>query len=177
MIDWLGWVALAATCVAAVMTAANLGPRVTGYGFAVFLLGATAWAIVGGLTGQRQLLWSNLFLAFVDLLGIWRWLHRRARAEDAVEATRADGAGDAALFSAADLVGRSVTGHDGRLGQVEGSLADCASGALRYLVIRLDGAAANEEFRRLSWRDVERVSEDEVLTHLTSAGAAELPTS
>ena len=41
-----GWIAPAATMIAAMMTASNLGARVTGWGFAVFLLGSICWAIV-----------------------------------------------------------------------------------------------------------------------------------
>ena len=42
-----GWVALAATCIAALMTASNLGARVTGWGFVIFTIGAAAWIVVG----------------------------------------------------------------------------------------------------------------------------------
>ena len=36
MAEIISWVATIATIVAALMTAANLGSRITGYGFAVF---------------------------------------------------------------------------------------------------------------------------------------------
>jgi len=83
MLDAAGWIAPAATMIAAIMTAANLGARVTGWGFAVFAVGALAWITVGAATGQQNLLWSNAFLLLVDLVGIWRWLGRRARDDSA----------------------------------------------------------------------------------------------
>ena len=43
MADIISWVATIATIVAASMTAANLGSRITGYGFCVFLAGSIAW--------------------------------------------------------------------------------------------------------------------------------------
>ena len=47
------WVATIATILAALMTAANLGARVTGWGFAMFTLGSAAW-ITADLTGGSQ---------------------------------------------------------------------------------------------------------------------------
>ena len=44
MADSISWVATIATIIAASMTAANLGSRITGYGFAVFLVGSLALA-------------------------------------------------------------------------------------------------------------------------------------
>ena len=76
-----GWVAPIATAVAAIMTAVNLGARVTGWGFVVFLIGSLAWCAVGASTGQTNLLLTNGFLSLVNLIGIWRWLGRQARYE------------------------------------------------------------------------------------------------
>ena len=54
MLAIAGWIAPAATTIAAIMTAANLGSRVTGWGFAVFSVGALAWIAVGASTGQQN---------------------------------------------------------------------------------------------------------------------------
>jgi hypothetical protein len=51
MTDLSGWVALAATCIAALLTASNLAARVTGWGFVIFMIGAVAWILVGAATG------------------------------------------------------------------------------------------------------------------------------
>jgi len=53
MAEIFPWVATVATIVAASMTAANLGARITGYGFCVFLVGSLAWLFVGFHTGNR----------------------------------------------------------------------------------------------------------------------------
>jgi len=169
MIELFGWVALAATCIAAIITAANLGARITGYGFAVFFIGAVAWCVVGAATGQRQLLWSNLFLALVDLLGIWRWLYRRARAEDAV-AREKEEEGAESVFALDDLTGKPVTDIAGdALGIVEGALADRRTGKLLYLIVRPDGAAIDGAgFKRVPWRLCRRVYEEGVTTELSA---------
>jgi membrane protein implicated in regulation of membrane protease activity len=178
MTDLLGWVALAATCVAAIVTAANLGARITGYGFAVFFVGAVAWSAVGAATGQHQLLWSNVFLAVVDLIGVWRWLYRRARAEDAVERAKdEEKEAPEELFALDSLVGKSVVDQSGRtVAAVEGALSGCDSGALRFLVVRLAGTAGNDRsFKRLPWERCRRVSSGTVSTNLTTTELQGLP--
>lgn len=86
------WVAPIATTLAAIMVAANLGTRITGYGFIVFSVGSIAWIVIGALTDQPNLLWQNVFLLVVNIVGIWRWLGIRARYEKgagaATDATR-----------------------------------------------------------------------------------------
>ena len=63
------WVAPIATTIAALMTASNLGSRVTGYGFVVFTIGSIAWAALGIATGQPNLLWQNVILTGLNLFG------------------------------------------------------------------------------------------------------------
>jgi hypothetical protein len=75
------WVAPIATTLAAVMVAANLGTRITGWGFIVFSIGSIGWIVIGAVTGQGNLLWQNVFLLVVNLVGVWRWLGIRARYE------------------------------------------------------------------------------------------------
>jgi hypothetical protein len=89
------------------MTAANLGARVTGWGFVLFTVGAAAWIIIGVAAWQTQSLYSNIFLGIVDVLGVWRRLGRRAGIGDTAEAELAlsrqhDGTN---LFSIASLDG------------------------------------------------------------------------
>ena len=86
MADTISWVATIATILAASMTAANLGSRVTGYGFCVFTIGALCWIAVGVLTNQAALLWANVVLTLLDLFGIWRWLGRQAKVEEGAHA-------------------------------------------------------------------------------------------
>src|SRR3954451_18596975 len=94
MADILSWAATATTILAALMTASNLGSRVTGYGFAVFTIGALCWLIVGAMSHQPALLWTNAVLLAVDLFGVWRWLGRQAKGEGGARAgAQARGAG------------------------------------------------------------------------------------
>ncbi len=75
------WIAPLATTIAAIMVAANLGSRFTGWGFVVFTIGSIGWIAIGVLTDQPNLLWQNAFLTLVNAVGIWRWLGLRARYE------------------------------------------------------------------------------------------------
>lgn len=154
MFEWAGWIAPAATMIAAVMTAANLGTRVTGWGFAVFAIGAIAWMIVAAATGQRNLLLSNAFLLLVDIVGVWRWLGRQARyeagADAAVDRSREP------LFALTRLEGMAVNDADGAtIGHVVEAMARCTSGAPVYLVVREGGlGGVGERLHALDWSEV-----------------------
>lgn len=79
MSEWIAFVAAATTMIAALIVALNLGPRPTGYGFCIFSVGSVCWIVVAWTTGQTSLLWTNIALLLINLLGIWRWLGLRAR--------------------------------------------------------------------------------------------------
>ena len=168
MADIAGWIALIATSIAALMTAANLGARVTGWGFAVFTVGA----VVGLTSHQTQLLWSNIFLGLVDIFGIWRWLGIRARVSDTVKveeqrSARRDGED---LFSVGKLDDLPVIGADGSgLAHVADARASCNGGGVAYLIIREGGVAGvGDTLRRLPWHDA-KVCGDKVTTQLDAA--------
>ena len=76
------WIAPIATMIASMMTAANFGSRITGWGFVVFVIGSIAWSAVGLASGQTNLVATNVFLTLVNLIGVWRWLARQARYDD-----------------------------------------------------------------------------------------------
>src|ERR1700712_2395383 len=99
------------------MTASNLGARATGWGFVIFTAGAIGWIVVGIATHQTQLLYSNIFLALVDAVGIWRWLGRRARISDTSDAeeTRSERRAGENLFSVGKLDGLPVKSQDGQV--------------------------------------------------------------
>jgi len=82
MAETISWIATIATVIAAFMTAANLGSRITGSGFCVFLVGSLCWLAASLLTDQPALMWTNVVLTVLNLFGIWRWLGRQARIED-----------------------------------------------------------------------------------------------
>jgi len=177
MEDIAGWVALAATCVAALMTASNLGARVTGWGFVVFTLGAVAWIVVGLETSQTQLLWSNIFLGVVDVFGIWRWLGRRARFSDAADAEQARSAASTRenLFSVSRIDGLPVLGKDGSvIAHSVDALATCAGGTIDFFIVREGGVAGvGETLRRLP-RDMVKVRDTALETTLDSVSLSRL---
>jgi len=156
MTDLISWAATVATIAGASMTASNLGSRVTGYGFAVFTVGALLWITVGAVTHQPALLWTNVVLLFLDIFGIWRWLGRQARVEEggrtAAEASEAT-PGEA-LFPVS-LLGRAAVRCRGKeVGHCIDAMAACRSGRLDYLVVTEGGVAGvGERLRRLPWSD------------------------
>lgn len=140
--DIAGWVAPAATMIAAMMTAANLGARITGYGFIVFTVGSVAWSIIGISSGQTNLLLTNGFLTLVNAVGIWRWLGRQARYEKGGEQAAQASARRPVdtLFSAGAIAGADVTGTDGKtIGSVVDAMLRCADNAIEYLVVSIGG--------------------------------------
>lgn len=134
MDQWISLVAALATIIAAIMTAANLGTRVTGWGFVIFTVGAYAWTIDAALTHQTSLLWSNAFLAIVDAIGIYRWLGRRARLEDGADAAAGKSRTEhRPLFPVFALEGSSLHGRDGfEVAHIVGAMADCRSGKIDW---------------------------------------------
>lgn len=149
--DIAGWIAPTATMIAAVMTAANLGTRVTGWGFVVFAIGSVAWVIVAIATGQQNLLWANGFLTLINLVGIWRWLGRQARYEDGSKAASARSAGAhvPTLFSIGSVTGATLKGRDGVvLGTIVDGMMRCADSELAYLVVSEGGVGGVGEHLR-----------------------------
>ena len=154
MDETLGWIASAATIVAAIMTAANLGSRVTGLGFVVFTMGSVAWSSVGILTGQTSLIVTNVFLFAVNLFGVWRWLGRQARYEaGSAKASRKSHQkrNVTSLFSASSLVGAKVQDADStKIGTVIDVMLTCDSKQVAYVVIAEgDIVGARERLRAL----------------------------
>ena len=157
-----GWIAPIATMLAAMITAANLGARITGWGFVVFLAGSIAWVIVAAASGQSNLLLSNLFLTVVNIVGIWRWLGRQAKLEDGARAATERSAVAAApsLFPAAMLQDQPIEDASGnRIGRIAGAMAECEGGRIAYIVVGEGGVAGvRERLHLLHWDQV-RVSE------------------
>ena len=141
--DYLGWVASAVTMIAAMMTAANLGSRVTGWGFVVFSVGSLCWAAVGAFSGQTSLAITNGFLLLVNVVGVWRWLVWQARHEKggAFAAARSRRHRQVpTLFSAGWMIGAEVSDPDGlTVGVVVDAMIDCETKQFSYLVIGQGG--------------------------------------
>lgn len=142
--DIAGWVAPAATMIAAMMTASNLGARVTGWGFAVFAVGSIAWCVVALTTDQSNLLWTNAFLLLVNVVGVWRWLGRVARYEKGGKAATVQSEEEACtpLLPMSKLLHLSVTGPgDERTAVVVDAMVRCDSLRPAYLVVSDGGVA------------------------------------
>lgn len=158
VIELAGWVAPAATMIAAMMTAANLGARVTGWGFVVFTVGSIAWTTVGLSSGQTNLVASNAFLTIVNLVGIWRWLGRQATYDRG--STRAAHASarrhGPTLYSAGGIVGQRVSTADGTAaGTIVDAMLGCGDNAIAYVVVSTGGVGGvGETLHALSPREL-----------------------
>ncbi|WP_270938756.1 hypothetical protein [Falsiroseomonas oryzae] len=81
--DLFKWLATAGTLLGAGMTAADLGRRFTGWGFAALAAGSASWLAAAQLEQETQLGLTNLVLLALNLFGVWRWLARGAPAPGA----------------------------------------------------------------------------------------------
>jgi hypothetical protein len=158
MEDIAGWAAPIATMLAACVTAANLGARVTGWGFVTFTVGSVCWSGYAMATDQPNLLWQNVFLTVVNLVGVWRWLGRRARFDDGAQAAaekseRRDGP---TLFPISMLTAAPVSGRSGEtIGNSVDAMANCEEGRISYLVVSTGGVGGvGETLRAVPWTKV-----------------------
>lgn len=153
----LTWAAPAFTIAAALMTASNLGARITGIGFIVFTAGSLCWLSLGALTGQPSLLWQNVALTGLNLFGVWRWLGRQAAIEDGGKAAqrRSERTPGEALFPLSLLERAKVLAGDTEVGSATDAMAGANSGQIAYVVVAEGGVAGvGERLRRLDWHRV-----------------------
>jgi hypothetical protein len=134
--------------IAAMMTAANLGARVTGWGFVVFTIGSVCWATVGLASGQTNLVATNAFLTLVNFVGVWRWLGRQRTYEDGGKSAAAASRRSSAptLFTATGIAGMAVEDQEGlAIGRAVEALIECGSGGVSYVVVATDKAGGLDE--------------------------------
>jgi hypothetical protein len=164
--------------IAAMMTAANLGARVTGWGFVVFTLGSVCWAIVGLGSDQTNLLATNAFLTLVNLIGIWRWLGKQRAYEDGGKSAEMASCAAAVptLFTATGIAGMHVEGasSEPRRRAVE-ALIECRTGAVNYVVIASGGLGGVDEELRAVPRDALSFSCDRLMLKLSDQEFDALP--
>jgi hypothetical protein len=178
MVDTISWIATIATFVAASMTAANLGSRITGYGFAVFLVGSLAWLATGLITNQPALSWTNVVLTALNILGVWRWLGRQARVEEGGKSASqaSEETPGEALFPISLLSRAAVQCGAAEVGHCIDAMAGRQSGRLDYVVVSEGGVAGvGETLRRLPWSEA-HVEDDIVRAHLAVDGFERLQT-
>jgi hypothetical protein len=173
-----GWVAPIATMIAAMMTAANLGARVTGWGFVVFIVGSICWSVVGFGSGQANLLATNAFLTLVNLVGIWRWLGRQRAYEDggrsAKRASRRSSA--PTLFTATGIAGMPVCDRAGdAMGTAVEALVECETGQISYIVVASGGLGGIDERLRAVARAHIEFSCDRLIASLSARDFEQLP--
>ena len=176
MADNFSWIATATTIVAAFMTASNLGSRITGYGFAVFLIGSLCWLTVGILTGQPALTWTNVVLTLLNIFGVWRWLGRQAGVEEGARTAseQSEHTLGEALFPISLLTHGPVECGGEQVGTCVDAMAGCSSGKLAYVVVSEGGlAGVGETLRRLPWTKAQAF-EDKLITRLSKAQFAGL---
>ncbi|AHE55047.1 PRC-barrel domain-containing protein [Sphingomonas sanxanigenens] len=174
-----GWVAPAATMIAAMMTAANLGARVTGWGFVVFTIGSIGWSTVGLTSGQTNLLATNIFLTLVNIVGIWRWLGRQRAYEEGAEAAaeKSDRSPRARLVNATGFAGLPLVTEGGeKIGNVVDAMIACDGGRIDYFVVGTGGVAGiDQQFRALD-ADAAQLGKDALKLGISQARFEELPT-
>ncbi|MBN8808281.1 MAG: PRC-barrel domain containing protein [Sphingomonas sp.] len=165
--------------IAAMMTAANLGARVTGWGFVVFTIGSLGWALVGLSWGQTNLLATNAFLTLVNLVGIWRWLGRQRGYEDGGKSAedasrRASATPD--LLAATGVVGARLKHADGaHAGKIVEALFECRSARISYVVVSRTAPGAIREDLRAVPREAIAFACDGMTLDLTPEAFAALP--
>lgn len=173
-----GWIAPAATMTAAMMTASNLGSRVTGWGFVVFGAGSIAWLVVGSATGQTNLLLTNAFLTLVNIFGVWRWLGRRAAYDEGARAAAKASHASAApsVFQLGTIEGWIVRDAAGEtVGQVVDAMAESESGRISYFVIRQGGmTTVPDRLHAVAWNQL-KIMDQEIQLDLTGTQFAALP--
>jgi uncharacterized membrane protein YphA (DoxX/SURF4 family) len=72
--ELLEWYATVSGVVAAIMLAGDFGRRVTGFGFILFCTMNIAWIAFAQMDDTGGLMWQNILLFFVNLLGVWQYL-------------------------------------------------------------------------------------------------------
>ena len=77
LVDILKWSASISGMIAAFMVSLDLGRRVTGWGFALFVASSIAW-ISGAFLSDDEPLWTqNLVLFAINCFGVYRYLIRK----------------------------------------------------------------------------------------------------
>jgi uncharacterized membrane protein YphA (DoxX/SURF4 family) len=70
----LEWIAAIGTMIAAAMLAADLGRRVTGFGFVLFCAVAVTWVVAGLSSHAMPIAAMNAILLLINAWGVWQYL-------------------------------------------------------------------------------------------------------
>ena len=80
MLEIVKWTASISGMVAALAVAADLGRRITGWGFVLFLVSSAAWITAGLLDAEPALSTQNAVLFVINCVGVYRYLIRKVPA-------------------------------------------------------------------------------------------------
>ncbi|NLS27150.1 hypothetical protein S2M10_21430 [Sphingomonas sp. S2M10] len=83
LVDILKWGASISGMIAAFMVSLDLGRRLTGWGFALFVASSICWISGALMTGDEPLWTQNLVLFCINLFGVYRYLIRKRPPRDA----------------------------------------------------------------------------------------------
>ena len=72
--EMIEWYATISGVVAALMLAGDFGRRITGFGFILFCTMNIAWIAFAQMDDTGGLMWQNIVLFAVNLLGVWQYL-------------------------------------------------------------------------------------------------------
>lgn len=82
LIDILKWSASISGIIACLMVSLDLGRRITGWGFVLFVGSSICW-ITGALMTKDEPLWTqNMVLFCINLFGVYRYLIRKRKPRD-----------------------------------------------------------------------------------------------
>jgi nicotinamide riboside transporter PnuC len=70
----LEWIAAIGTVIAAALIAADLGRKVTGYGFVLFCAVAATWIVSGLTSNALPIAAMNGVLLVINAWGVWQYL-------------------------------------------------------------------------------------------------------
>ena len=70
----LEWIAAIGTMIAAAMIAADLGRKVTGWGFVLFCAVAVTWIVAGLTSNALPIAAMNGILLLINIWGVWQFL-------------------------------------------------------------------------------------------------------
>lgn len=77
LLDILKWFASISGIIAAFMVSLDNGRRITGWGFALFVLSSIAWISGALIQGEEALLSQNAVLFGINIFGVYRYLIRK----------------------------------------------------------------------------------------------------
>lgn len=70
----LEWYAMIAGVISALMLAGDFGRKITGFGFILFCTMNIAWILFARMDDTGGLMWQNIILFGVNLIGVWQYL-------------------------------------------------------------------------------------------------------